>query len=119
MDYDGLGNIDWIIDRNSRRRDFDYDINDNLTREIWGDGTQLTFDYDKVGNLQSDYDSQSGVVNSYSYDGINQLTSAVTGGVEFKYDYDRYGNIIKREDLVKLMENGEWRMENWVVRMGI
>jgi hypothetical protein len=27
-------------------------------------------------------------------------TSAVTGGVEFKYDYDRYGNIIKREDRV-------------------
>jgi hypothetical protein len=22
-------------------------------------------------------------------------------------------------NMVKLMENGEWRMENWVVRMGI
>jgi RHS repeat-associated protein len=98
--YDGLSRVDWIKDRNTHKRDFTYDINDNLLTEVWDNGTQLIFTYDKVGNLKSSYDATSNTTNVYNYDEIYQLTDKITGNTKFHYDYDVYGDLIQREDWV-------------------
>jgi RHS repeat-associated protein len=100
QDYDRLGRVEWVVDRNSRRRDFSYDINDNLTKEAWGNGTRLQFIYDKVGNLKQSIDGTSNTTNIYNYDEIYQLTDATTGNVNFHYDYDVYGDMTKRQERV-------------------
>jgi RHS repeat-associated protein len=100
QDYDALSRVEWVVDRNSRRRDFSYDINDNLTKEAWGNGTQLQFIYDKVGNLKQSIDGTSNTTNIYNYDEIYQLTDATTGNVNFHYDYDVYGDMTKRQERV-------------------
>jgi RHS repeat-associated protein len=89
-----------VKDRNNRRRDFSYDINDNLTKEAWGNGIQLQFIYDKVGNLKQSIDGASNTSNIYNYDEIYQLTDASTGNVNFHYDYDVYGDLTKRQERV-------------------
>jgi RHS repeat-associated protein len=95
-----LGRVEWVKDRNNRRRDFSYDINDNLTKEAWGNGIQLQFIYDKVGNLKQSIDGASNTTNIYNYDEIYQLTDATTGNVNFHYDYDVYGDLTKRQERV-------------------
>jgi RHS repeat-associated protein len=93
-----LSRIDWQLDRNNRRSDFSYDINDNLLTEAWAGTPQLQYTYDKVGNLKSSYDAGSNTTNVYNYDAIYQLTDKITGNTKFHYDYDVYGDLIKRED---------------------
>jgi RHS repeat-associated protein len=100
QDYDDLGRVEWVVDRNNRRRDFDYDINDNLTKEVWGNGIQLQFIYDKVGNLKQSIDGTSNTTNIYNYDEIYQLTDTQMGNVNFHYDYDVYGDLTKRQERV-------------------
>jgi YD repeat-containing protein len=100
QDYDDLGRVEWVKDRNNRRRDFSYDINDNLTKEAWGNGIQLQFIYDKVGNLKQSIDGASNTTNIYNYDEIYQLTDATTGNVNFHYDYNVYGDLTKRQERV-------------------
>jgi YD repeat-containing protein len=89
-----------IQDRNTRTRTFSYDINDNLTTEAWDNGTNLTYTYDKVGNLKSSIDASSSTTNTYTYDAIYQLTSAATSNsnVKFNYTYDEFGDRIQRQD---------------------
>ena len=99
--YDGLSRVDWVKDRNTHKRDFTYDINDNLLTEVWDNGTQFKFTYDQVGNLTSSYDSTSNTTNVYNYDPRNQLTSAGTSNsnVKFQYTYDEFGDLIQRLDI--------------------
>jgi YD repeat-containing protein len=78
-EYDGLSRVASIKDRNNRTRTFAYDINDNLLIETWDGTTQLTYTYDKVGNLKSSYDAGSNTTNAYNYDVIYQLTDKITG----------------------------------------
>jgi RHS repeat-associated protein len=101
QEYDGLSRVKLIKDRNNtntRQREFTYDINDNLLIERWDNGTQLTFTYDKVGNLTSSNDSSSNTQNIYNYNEIYQLTDKTTGSTSFHYGYDVYGDLTQRQD---------------------
>ena len=95
-----MGRVKEIVDRNNRTRTFAYDINDNLTAETWGDGTKLTYTYDKVGNLKSNSDQSSNTTDSYDYDAIYQLTGAATSNsnVRFEDTYDEFGDLTQRQD---------------------
>jgi YD repeat-containing protein len=73
-----LSRVDWKIDRNNRRSDFSYDINDNLLTEQWNNTTQLTFTYDKVGKLKSSYDATSNTTNVYNRDASYYWSELVT-----------------------------------------
>jgi RHS repeat-associated protein len=95
-----LGRVSEIVDRNARTRTFGYDINDNLTTEAWDNGTNLTYTYDKVGNLKTSVDGSSNTTDTYTYDAIYQLVSAATSNsnVGFEYAYDEFGDLIRRKD---------------------
>jgi YD repeat-containing protein len=99
-----LGRIEWIIDLNHRTRTFSYDINDNLLTEAWGGTTEFSYTYDKVGNLKPSYDATSLTANSYNYDAIYQLTDATTGNTNLHYEYDVYGDLVRRQDSIDNIE---------------
>ena len=71
-----------------------------LVAEIKNGGETLSYTYDQFGNIVSV--SQNGtVVESYEYDGLNQLTKVTNGANVTEYAYDAGGNLTS----VKL--NGE------------
>jgi YD repeat-containing protein len=63
-------------------RTFGYDINDNLTTEAWDNGTNLTYTYDKVGNLKTSVDGSSNTTDTYTYDAISVDRKETKKGVE-------------------------------------
>ena len=102
QDYDGLGRVKSSADRNNRTKTYTYNINDDLLTETWGDGTVISYTYDKVSNLLTSKDSSSNTTNTYTYDEIYQLTSAETSNsnVNFQYTYDEFGDLNQRQDKV-------------------
>ncbi|TWU37529.1 tRNA nuclease WapA precursor [Novipirellula aureliae] len=107
--YDPEGNQTEVIDRNNRRREFDYDRSGRLLEERWyaeNDGPlveTIAFAYDTIGNLIST--SNGTTKHVYTYDTLNQVTSddnednnPNTPHVVLYYEYDSEGNIIKTHD---------------------
>ena len=104
--YDAEGNLDKSIDRNDRRREFEYDHAGRLTEERWYAAAMgalvetITFQYDDVGNMEMADDSNSHYV--MTYDALNRLETvdnadgvAATPDVLLTYDYDDQGNVRK------------------------
>ena len=110
FDYDGEGNQIEVIDRNGRRREFDYDFAGRLTEEVWfsaDDGAVveiITFIYDDLGNMLTATDSNSDYL--HTYDTLNRLTSVdnnPSGLVDvprviLTYAYDAQGNVVQTQD---------------------
>ncbi|MCA9165431.1 MAG: RHS repeat protein, partial [Planctomycetales bacterium] len=113
--YDGEGNQSKTIDRNGRRREFDYDHAGRLTEERWyasgagaaGSGALLepiAFSYDVLGNMLTASDSNSNYL--YTYDALNRMTSVDNNPdgsrdvprVILTYGYDAQGNVILTQD---------------------
>jgi YD repeat-containing protein len=47
QDYNGLGRVESITDRNHHTKTFAYNINDNLLAETWDDGRAIFFGGDR------------------------------------------------------------------------
>ncbi|WP_233902915.1 putative Ig domain-containing protein [Stieleria maiorica] len=113
--YDGEGNQIEMIDRNGRRREFDYDHSGRLTEERWYNEAEhstdplalvntLAFTYDALGNMLTAQDVNSHYV--HTYDALNRLTSVDNNPegtldlprVILTYQYDAQGNVIETQD---------------------
>jgi len=105
--YDGEGNQTKTIDRNGRRREFDYDPLGRLIEERWynPDSTlvrTVNSTYDQRGNLQSITDPDSSY--TYTYDALNRVTTIDNAGspdmphVVLSYAYDAMGNVTRTSD---------------------
>ena len=61
----------------------------------------LSYGYDKNGNITSISDSSGDVYEKYSYDNLNQLSTAYSGDTDnqyfIKYTYDTAGNILSKK----------------------
>lgn len=108
--YDGEGNQVETIDRNGRRREFEYDYAGRLQSERWFAAATdelvetVSFTYDILGNTLVASDSNSKYL--YSYDALNRLTSVDNNPndaldiprVILSYGYDAQGNVIRTQD---------------------
>lgn len=106
--YDATGNRIELIDRNGRRREFDFDHAGRQTAERWYDeddgslARTMVWKYDALGNLLEAIDPDSHY--KYSYDKSNRVTSVDNAGtpnapnVILNYVYDRQGNVISTSD---------------------
>lgn len=108
--YDHEGNQAEMIDRNGRRREFDYDHAGRLTEERWyaaDTGTlveTIAFGYDLLGNMLTASDSNSNYL--YTYDVLNRMTSVDNNPdgtrdvprVILTYGYDAQGNVTLTQD---------------------
>lgn len=115
--YDPEGNQAETIDRNGRRREFDYDQAGRMTEERWynepthatAPGTlveTITFTYDTLGNMLTASNSNSNYL--YTYDTLNRLRSVDNNPdgsrdvprAILSYGYDKQGNVISTSDNV-------------------
>jgi YD repeat-containing protein len=97
------------IDRNGRKRTYDYDVLNRETAEHWLDnvGTDIrtfSYNYDAVGHLLDTNDPDSHY--SYSYDAVDRVTlvdnlgTAGVPNVLLNYSYDAAGNLLNVTDSI-------------------
>ncbi len=112
--YDAEGNQSKTIDRNGRRREFEYDDAGRLLEENWFSSTgnlvdTLSFTYDSLGNMLTAVDlnvtgSDSESRLTFTYDALNRLKTVDNAGTPgapnlvLTYDYDAQGNVIRVQD---------------------
>ncbi|MDF2946160.1 MAG: cell wall-associated protein precursor [Bacillales bacterium] len=95
-DYDLNGNIDKEY-RNGVLTEYKYDAINQLEKEIYSDGTELSYTYDEVGNRKAKVSTVNGVSTTeatFTYNLANQILTK--NG--FAYTYDDDGNLLKDEN---------------------
>ncbi|MDF2946157.1 MAG: wapA 1, partial [Bacillales bacterium] len=95
-DYDLNGNIDKET-RNGVLTEYRYDAINQLEKEIYSDGTELSYTYDEVGNRKTKVSTVNGVSTTeatFTYNLANQILTK--NG--FAYTYDDDGNLLKDEN---------------------
>lgn len=122
--FDGQGNQIEMVDRNGRRREFDYDQAGRMLAERWyatstGELVEtIAFSYDTLGNMLTASDSSSSYL--YSYDTLNRLASVDNNPddsrgvprVILSYDYDAQGNVTLTEDDAGVTVESEYDARN-------
>ncbi len=109
--YDAVDNLRYRIDRNGRVTKFDYDELNRLVQEDWVasriDPTlsnEISYTYDKTGNLLSVEDYFSKL--THTYDDRNRVKTVDNAGtpeaphVELTYAYDNVGNVSSVTDTI-------------------
>lgn len=89
--YDGNGYITKIQSADGDIS-YTYDNRNQLTKELLADGTEIVYEYDKVGNRTKKVTTKGSQTNTlnYAYNEENQLTT-VNGQ---NYSYDQDGNFV-------------------------
>ncbi|MEX1026818.1 MAG: RHS repeat-associated core domain-containing protein, partial [Candidatus Paceibacterota bacterium] len=127
--YDGEGNQTKAIDRNGRRREFEYDQAGRLLVEQWYNAPNhatapaalvetISFTYDTLGNMLTASDSNSNYL--FSYDTLNRLTSVDNNPdgtrevprVILTYGYDAQGNVTLTQDDAGVTVESEYDQRN-------
>jgi RHS repeat-associated protein len=111
--YDGPGRVIGFVDPrgtqncdslNDHRWSYEYNDNDQLTKETDPLGHETSFEYDPAGNLEQRADANEHVT-TWSYDDANRLETVTTpdpdGAGELEapvtaYEYDDVGNLERR-----------------------
>jgi RHS repeat-associated protein len=107
--YDAVGDLIQTIDRNGRKRTYDYDALNRQTGEHWLDASgndirTFNYGYDAVGHLLTTNDPDSKY--TYTYDAVDRVTSVdnlSTAGVPnvlLNYSYDAVGNLLSVTDRI-------------------
>jgi RHS repeat-associated protein len=94
--YDAYGRLAEKTDRNGRTTKYEYDRLHQLSAEMWYVGTNLqrtiTYDFDKVGNLESLSDPSATYIFDYDALGrqtaVTQTIAGLTPTVRFDRGYD-------------------------------
>jgi RHS repeat-associated protein/uncharacterized delta-60 repeat protein len=101
-DYDAVGNVKHIIDRNGQIHGFDYDNLNRLRSEypfadFPRDDTSISYSYDQQGRITSTNSERIAVTGSqFQYDALGRVVESVTGdATEMLYSYDLSGNRTK------------------------
>ncbi|MEM6469374.1 MAG: choice-of-anchor C family protein [Planctomycetota bacterium] len=122
--YDSEGNQVEMIDRNGRRREFDYDYAGRLVAERWyaSETNELvetiTFGYDLLGNMLTATDANSDY--AFTYDVLNRLTSVDNNPrgirevpqVILFHEYDAQGNVTLTRDDAGVTVESEYDSRN-------
>ena len=112
--YDALSRVTATTDGAGRTTSIGYDLADRVTKLVFSDGADISYRYDKNGNLESRVDNTgettftydlfnrlrikavpNGPWPTYTYDHLGNLTSAADGGGAVTYDYDPANRLIR------------------------
>jgi len=97
MTYDARGRLTSLESAEGVEKSFEYDLAGNLVKETDGNGNETTYTYDNNGNMITM--SLGGVVQEYTYDGLNRLKRIKYADDSSElYDYDMYGNVAQYTD---------------------
>jgi len=110
-EYNAFGSILNRSYDNGLVQQFGYDEEDNRLRNILINNIQnLTYNYDKVGNIVSIIDPINRRNHYLSYDNLNRLVEATIGDDVYKYSYNPLGNMMKivhNDESKKFVYQGE------------
>jgi RHS repeat-associated protein len=96
--YDSMGNR-LLENRNGVVTQYSYDGSGRLARK-----GNISYKYDKNGNLVSQNDNDRHVTTNYLYDAADRLIAIWNGTRRIRYSYDALGNRIRREEGGKAIE---------------
>ncbi len=127
--YDEEGNQEKTIDRNGRRREFEYDHAGRLEEERWYNSPDhttdpsslvetITFSYDDLGNMLTATDRNSNYL--FTYDTLNRLESVDNNPdgtrdvphVILTYGYDAQGNVTLTQDNFGVTVESQYNSRN-------
>ena len=128
--YDANGNLTCEYKREvgaskaATTLNYTYDALNRLTSakeppSYWGNATaDRTYQYDSLGNLVYEQDKGKQRV-SYQYNNLNQLThktvcdltSFVEDSHEYRYTYDKRGNLVLEENCERTTQGNKWLTE--------
>ena len=95
--YDDDGNVISVVDLQKQETKYEYEDN-NLTKEILPNGTQMTYEYDANNNLETATTS-TGLVYTFAYDdyGNNTSVSLASSGktIVSSANYSDDGNVLQ------------------------
>ncbi len=126
--YDALDNLTKVTDPRQKATTYTYNAFGEVTQEVSPDRKTTTYTYDSAGNLMTKVDAR-GVKWDYTYDVLNRLRRIYTAtgnreqlwgydacgggfgrgrlcstgitGTNTLFDYDRFGNMSLRRDIIK------------------
>jgi RHS repeat-associated protein len=108
MHYDVMDRLIKYIDSEGNSIEYEYDNVGNLTTLIYPDGKKVHYSYDKANRLTSVTD-WLGQTTTYTYDNNNRLVKRVyPNGTTMTLSYDNGGRLISKKELTK---NGELILE--------
>lgn len=105
--YDENGNVKSITDvlEGIFNRSMTYDELDRLltanSPSVWGNAT---YTYDAIDNITSA--TVGGRASTMGYDGRNRLSTVISNGALFQYQYDPQGNILSKGDQTYVFDLG-------------
>lgn len=90
MEYDSIGRLKKVTDREHMSVGYSYDANGNLTRMDYPDGSVVGYTYDKNNRLSEVQDIE-GIRTTYKYDVLGNLLSMKNpvGSVSYAYNENR------------------------------
>ena len=83
-----------------------------LIKTVKNGNDTLEYSYDANGNITS-VKKNNVVIESYTYDSLNQLTGATYGGDTYAYTYDNGGNILSVSKNGTVIKNYGYNYANW------
>jgi len=83
-----------------------------LVKSVKNGYDTLEYSYDELGNI-TQVKKNGSVIESYSYDALNQLVSATYGGNTYTYTYDNGGNITQVKKNGSVIKSYGYTDGNW------
>lgn len=110
--YDSLNNLNYEIDKNGNKTQYEYNLKGNITKQIRFDGKFKSYEYNSLNKITKivDYDRKQ---TQYEYDSVGDLTKQIDNNNQhITYEYDNKYRLIKMKDcLNKITQyeyNGAW-----------
>ncbi|MCX5697566.1 MAG: FG-GAP-like repeat-containing protein [Candidatus Omnitrophica bacterium] len=102
IDYSATGQITRIQYGNGTEIDYAYDPNtlrlsNLITQSPFGKVQDLSYQFDKIGNIRQLSDYVNTATQSFSYDDLSRLIQASGSYGTFSYTYDSIGNMLSKE----------------------
>lgn len=88
--YNEINKLSQITWQDETTEEYLYDISGNLAKQKLRDGKTITYTYNMYQSLTSRRSDSGAIEESYQYDEVGRLKSAIAGGM--RYDYSYYGD---------------------------
>nr|HMS56648.1 RHS repeat-associated core domain-containing protein [Fimbriimonadaceae bacterium] len=110
-----LNRLDWFRDARNQLLDFDYDLQGNVTKITYPDGTFEAYTYE-LGEVKT-HRNRRGQTKTYTYNLRGLLTSVVAPDETLTYGYDLRGNQTSANSSITGLITMEYNSRDYMIRI--